>query len=65
MGQRPQCEDNRKRVSISQEASGGREGPFRLTDGPFYPLVKLAWWRRPKAGTQNPENLLPLPCCVS
>ena len=26
---------------------------------------KLAWWRRPKAEMQNPENLLPLPCCVS
>lgn len=26
---------------------------------------ELVWWRRPQAGTQNPEDLLPLPCCVS
>lgn len=65
MGQQTPCEDNRKRESSSEEASGGREGPFIFNDGPFYPVVKLAWWRRPKASTQNPKNLLPLPCCAS
>ena len=43
-------------------------------EGSFYPPgcwgvkrfeCELVWWRRPQAGTQNPENLLPLPCCVS
>lgn len=52
---------------------GRREGFVLLTEGPFHPpsldmkLTQLSTslWRRPKAGTQNPKRLLPLPCCVS
>lgn len=39
MGQRPQWEDSRKRVSSSQEASGWGQGAFLFTDGTFHPLV--------------------------
>lgn len=61
-------------MSSSLEASGGRRGPLLFSEGSFYPpcpqdmkqfRYKLVWWRRSKAGTQNPENLLPLLCCMS
>ena len=50
------------------------EGALIVPEGSLYPPgcwgvkrfeCELVWWRRPQAGTQNPENLLPLPCCVS
>ena len=52
---------------------GGRQEGFVIfTEGPFHPpslgreaQFSTSLWRRPKAGTQNPESLLPLPCCES
>ena len=52
---------------------GGRQEGFVIfTEGPFHPpslgreaQFSTSSWRRPKAGTQNPESLLPVPCCES